>query len=134
MQYLMECSHTSVKVGWPDDVMRCDDIACYAMRRVIAIECREWHVKCNSCKWGRWFGQDEHGAKRAAAKHAHSCMVDYMRHPKLYDTLKRSYSRRVKPFILPAYGGNQLPGVRRYEPAPVLQMLDKVVNPDVPPF
>jgi hypothetical protein len=132
MQYLMDCSHVAAQDGWPDESMRCDE--CKATHRVIAIECREWHIKCNSCRFGRWFGQDEHTARRTAARHTHSCMVDYSRHPTHYDTLRKNYGRRVKPFILPAYGGNQIPGVRRHERTPVLQMLDKMVNPDVPPF
>jgi hypothetical protein len=127
MQYLLACGHQQFSAGWPSDTMRCDDHH-HHIQRVVAIECREWHVKCDVCKFGRWFGQDKAMANVMANKHKHPCRVGFDLYEPYRYRVRREYGRRVKIFIVQP---NAFNGARRYD-QPVLQMLSKVIGPDIP--
>lgn len=101
---MLDCRHVVRLPDWPADAMRCYSEGCFGMRRVIAIESREWKVTCNGeCRYARWFGQDQSGANVKANLHKHSCMVDYLKHPATEKRIRRDY-RRVKR-IIPGMGG-----------------------------
>lgn len=40
-----------------------------AYREVIQTQPYEWHVKCEECRWARWYGQSEGDARRAQRLH-----------------------------------------------------------------
>jgi hypothetical protein len=74
----------------------------YPKRVIVAIETREWHVKCQNCPAGKWTGQDETAAYRFKAAHARrtshpQIVVDYM----VPDRLKRIWKIH--------YGGKRTP-------------------------
>jgi hypothetical protein len=125
MRVQLKCKHVYESREWPDDVETC--LQCVMpFQRLHAVECREWHVGCMDCSYGRWFGADEFTANRRAAAHKHSkTTVDFLVHPSNRDQLIRRYgsTRHVKPFIL---------GVEAERVIQNLVAQDEL--PDEPPF
>lgn len=74
---------------------------------IVAFETREFHVKCQQCRAGKWTGKDETAAYRFKAAHArtkghHQIVVDFM----IPDHVKRTWKIH--------YGNKRTPG--RYFP------------------
>src|SRR5271163_1231922 len=61
VQTLLQCGHIVSTRDYPEWG---DCPFCHCLVKVAAYECREWHVKCYQCRYGRWFGQDETSARR----------------------------------------------------------------------
>lgn len=66
MQFMLQCGHVVLTMLYPESIM-CPHCEC--VRKVVAVECRQWHAKCLECRWGRWFGQDENSARLAHRHH-----------------------------------------------------------------
>jgi hypothetical protein len=130
--------------GWPPMRLRCkecetqmgaDPVTGRVYSELIAIECREWKTSCGTrCHWARWYGQDKASAELAAGKHKHFCTVDYLRHPASMKQFRQQYPRKIRAIV--AINKQALSGMRRYsgEKSPQLQVVEKLINPDVPPF
>jgi hypothetical protein len=100
--YQLKCSHIGKDASgaWPDEKMLCG-VCKYALP-VIAVECREWHVKCaNRCSFGRWYGQDHTSALTAVNRHIHPCTIDYAVPQRTSKTFRQVFgNRRVRKYIL----------------------------------
>lgn len=109
MNFQLACGHIFTmpvsrdnRQGWPDPSMRCT--ACGYRRHVKAIDVRCWHVKCITCRYGRWFDVDKAAARAAASTHIHVCMVDLAVYPPYREYVKSMYPGRVRLFIDSALG------------------------------
>ena len=76
------------------------------MLLVAAIETREYHVKCHTCRFGKWCGQSKQQAEQVANRHEsthafHVLSIDYLRYPDTYEAFRANYgrSRQVQWFI-----------------------------------
>lgn len=100
-KYLLECKHTgyatiaelSFRVACP---------VCHVPRKLVAIECREWHAKCDDCRYGQWFGQDKAAANLAISRHnnSHRVHLDYFYRKDSKDKVASIFGRRVRKYIL----------------------------------
>jgi len=82
-------------------------------------------VKCHECRFGRWFGQDESGARLCS--HSHSMVsVDYIVYASKRDRVRKLYGRRVR-VIIPTKPIARV----RVERRPYRQL---ELDTDVPPF
>lgn len=87
--------------------MRCKQ--CGKLSKLIAVETREWHVRCqaNKCTYSRFAGSSEANANLMANRHTRSTghadiSVDYMREPhkvRIIKNLFGEHQRRVKTII-----------------------------------
>jgi hypothetical protein len=130
MQIMLQCGHVTLgEIG--ADWFPCPH--CQRELPPMAIECREWHTGCNSCRYGRWCGQDKTGANLIMSTHAlstgHSMHCDYMVHPDTKERMRQAYGRKVRLWF---------DAVPVPKPFPVFKMLsgDKTLLPEteVPPF
>jgi hypothetical protein len=115
--YLLSCGHTGIvaKIEELNSTMVCPK--CGYTRKLVAVETREWHVKCQSgskdkgvdytasvCRYGRWYGQDKMSADFAAkdhfARHGHSCSVDYQKPTERRYEIRKMFGRTVKTHIV----------------------------------
>jgi hypothetical protein len=104
----MECEHKQADRDWPQKFMPC--VECGEKRLVTFVECREYHVHCGSCSFGRWCGQDQDRARILFNRHRHICMLDYA----IPDATMRAFrvrfpGRKTKPYIV----ASRIRGVRR---------------------
>lgn len=73
---------------------------------VVAIECREWHRKCGSCRSGKWYGQNRPWAYTEAVKHAVSTghrftEPQYQVYERTYKALMFDYAgHRIRKWVL----------------------------------
>lgn len=90
--------------------MRCSN--CNTLQKVVAVETREWKVKCNypRCPVGKWTGQDLDYAKSFARAHVankshhQTQTIDYMCEPGKVMKLRNILGPRVKAVILKELG------------------------------
>lgn len=78
---------------------------CHVSRKLVAVETREYHAHCDNCKFGKWTGQSEEYAQETANKHYrhvggnHRIHVDYAYQSDSYQTIHKTFGRRVKKYI-----------------------------------
>jgi hypothetical protein len=123
---MLQCGHTLVADGYPQR-LACPH--CDAFRKVIAVECREWHIKCNACRYGRWFGQDIYAARFAASNHKHRGQMDILFQIKdsNRDRVRTYYGRSVR-----VHFGTKTRA--RIIPVPEIVPLFEPDDSEVPPF
>jgi hypothetical protein len=122
----LQCGHviTVPENEWPEwgDCPHCGFSV-----RVEAFECREWHVKCMDCRYGRWFGQDQDSAKRAHKNNDHRVQYAYMVLPAKREAVRNLYGRKVRVLI------PDIPTVKKY--SDVRRVILQVSrDTDIPPF
>lgn len=68
---------------------------------VVAVEAREWHVKCQTCRFGRYCGQSRSNAQMWYNQHEHYCVLDYIVKLSVKNKLRVHYNpRRVRFWIV----------------------------------
>ena len=81
-------------------------------QKIVAIEAREWHTKCCSCRFARWCGADRaavnnfeynHRASKGHANFQRTFMIPEDRK----QMLREFYPRGVKLFILDGFTGER---------------------------
>ena len=125
MQTLLQCGHIVSTRDYPEWG---DCPFCHCLVKVAAYECREWHVKCYQCRYGRWFGQDETSARRMHSKHS-QVSVDYMVHPAKKKAVRTLYGRRVR-LVIP----RTITARARVERKHYVLILDTKPEDDIPPY
>lgn len=90
----LQCGHVTFGEIGPD-WFTCPD-CCFDVKPQ-AFETREWHVKCQQCRYGRWFGQDVVSAKRAHSQHR--TQVNFMSRQDKRDKVREIYGRKVRILI-----------------------------------
>jgi hypothetical protein len=119
----LQCGHVTYGEVGPD-WFTCPD--CVKDVKPQAFETREWHAKCQVCRYGRWFGQDKDSANKAHPQHF--CAVHFMANPKKKDAVRKVYGRRVRIIIVDLIVPARWPDVRSVIAKPIID------NPDIPPF
>lgn len=135
MKYILSCQHTG-HADLPElrEYMTCP--VCSTRRRLLAVETREYHIKCDDCRFSRWCGQDEPGARRTAARHNanHVVHIDYQSVTDVKLTVRGMFSRKVRTVIDSAVSLKFDPAIfDRILPVQSQGSLD-VRSHDVPPF
>lgn len=102
MKFVLSCRHTGNAIKPLEELalhMVCP--VCGTLRKLLAVESREYHVKCDSCRFGRWCGQDERRAKMLAANHiqGHDMHIDYQVTPRNRRLIDDMFGRKVKRII-----------------------------------
>jgi hypothetical protein len=118
---LKECHHVYGMRGWPSDKFFCD--RCNITRGLFAIECREWKVSCNTCRYARWCGQSKDNANILSNRHKHYCTVDYVTNDDNRNRLKAVYPPRTGKYVQ-----NQTDLKMSNGEVPLMTV------PDIPPF
>lgn len=105
MKCLLACSHTQdadlVRLRYPAHLL-CEQPGHEpALYRLIAVECREWHVKCHNCRHGKWCGQSRETADQDANWHGtthpqHYVTMDYLTPDAVKKAYRVHYPRSVK--------------------------------------
>lgn len=90
----LQCGHVTFGEVGPD-WFTCPD--CSLSVKPQAFETREWHAKCNTCRYGRWFGQDKAAAQRAHKQHF--CSIHYAAYPAKKEKVREIYGRKVRILI-----------------------------------
>jgi hypothetical protein len=145
MIYQLACKHifqTSAANALPKTREDCP-VHLTAAVPVIAVECREWHMKCQNCRYGRWCGQSPDLAMQLAREHTrkhamHVARVDFMRYEPTYKRFRQAFpGRKVRPVIITEDTRTVMKGIdRRYNmPRPTLPFASSVAaSGDDPPF
>lgn len=81
MECLLACRHTLTVRSVADIVgayLDCGECG-GTQRKLLAVECREWHLHCDDCRYGKWCGQSKDEAEYYARHHnrSHTTHVDY---------------------------------------------------------
>lgn len=71
-------------------------------RQIVAFELREWHMKCQQCRAGKWTGKDETAAYRAKANHVrmkghYQVVVDFMTPDHVKRAWRQHYGMKRTP-------------------------------------
>lgn len=74
----------------------------YPTRRIMAFETREWHMKCQQCRVGKWTGKDELAARRAKTQHSRTkghfqIVIDFLRTDRSRRMWRDHYGRKRTP-------------------------------------
>lgn len=104
-------------------------------QQIIAIEARQYHVRCCRCRFGRWAGNSKPDADLLKNKHMISTghldfMTDFMVPEDRKRTLRQHYPRTVKLGILDGFT-EQRDRINARIKRPVITT---VYLPDEPPF
>jgi hypothetical protein len=122
---MLECGHTVVwrggvvprglpdtmQCGWCVDRLTNDPVGV----KVHAVECREWWVRCQSCRYSRWFGASKLDADSASGRHTvahptHVVGLRYCLHPDKFTFVRTHLGKKMRV---------------RIEGAPVLRVVVK---------
>jgi hypothetical protein len=129
----LSCSHVGVMHEWPRLDIRylCEEHG--TPQTVSAVECREWKVSCDHCRYARWYGDSKPLADQAANAHynrrpGHNVHVDYLREPETYSMFREMYGRTRAI----------MPWIRWTVPVSVTSIINEAPKPspenDKPPF
>lgn len=143
INYELECGDVQVAIDMDAilPVMMC--VTHKARSRVVAIECREWYLKCESqgtlrkCAFAGWFDQDNDAAiRKGEAHHANTGhpvqIIDYRIRPQKKDHVRKFFPRAVKTVIIPRERSNKIEGATRNQPKP--QTLPDITTHERIPF
>lgn len=100
--YLLACKHTGhTEIESLNLSMVCP--VCHVYRKLLAVECREWHVHCDNCRYGKWHGQSETEARNNQNRHArntsHNIHCDYQVYQNSKDRIQKLFGRKVRKYI-----------------------------------
>lgn len=114
MRYQLKCGHIGESSQGFADIsmaMLCpvDGPSCYGLWPLVAVECREWKITCQTCRYARWTGQSQGMALDLQRKHLHQAhtmhhvtTVDLLTHPDKQKVLRSVFaSNRIKTYIVP---------------------------------